>query len=1344
MKMNKAHIPRTPDRFNTDHHNSENYLRSKLNDAYSELENLKSVFKDIKTVDKSGYENDYLTQKRSTSSLRSGSVARKTTSSTTPIPHASNKSRYTYEAINQFKDTLKETEKYIGSTTIDNNVPRLSPTRMTRENILLSSPKSYLSGLHTPNRFRTIDTQYPSLTDHYGKYSLNAVKDESEKINMSNHLLNRNNVEMKNQVKLMQMELDTYKNNAKFANGYFDQNINEYVESMKSTLSACQYNNKEYQELIDRLQKQNIDMSGEVALYKEQAEFSKRELDVISKKYESLKRDYESIFSSSKCIGDEKVYLEIQINERDAKIADLSEKLNCFVRASENQSKSRGEGNALIESLNATIEFLRKTQTSYDQEKVIMKQTIEEQQNEIIRKNYDLEALSEKINLCSKDKHFYFSEIDMIRSEYKNNHKYLEDLQVSYKKLLSDLEKERNRRESTEINLEEKEQIIENLKKTVSHITKSLEEFKEENDRFKANNDVYRLEHSKLIKNIEITELKLKDINVHFNELTVVKEQLHRGNLELERELNDKKSKLSQIEFEYGVEKQRADEFHILINRLKEENKSLKIANVENAYSLENTKKHEEVLTKINNLNIEISAKNTEIINLKSSYEDQLRFKSDEIKKLTMTIRDYQSDNRDKEFRSEVIALHEEVERITREFKRRLEEVEEQKLLYQRKYEKLNSEYEILQASYDRLDIEFKQNGKDKRRSEDHERELSQNRQKCEKLQSDLNAMEFEYKKALKDRKLIEEYEEEKQIMNRKYAELAAELDKLIGEQKKAFKEIKRIEELEYEITVKNKKIEQLQGELDNLEVGYKKVKASSKKVQDIEGDNIQLLKKFDKLQDDYNKINEDYKLLVSRGKKSDDFEYEKISLQKKYDTLSNDFDRLSTEHKKCGNNRNKLEDYEYEMSSLRKQYDKLLVDYKNLTSEYNQNRNGIADSDYRSICTKYEKLQKDFNNLDSQHFGCAKEIASKTKIISALQAQIDDLLYQEKKKSTVVMCQEAPKVYYYDNQKEIETRVEYKTSSKVVTRPQVDFSQINCKFTGSEWLLAIFDNTRVLAYNLKSQKFDLIKFSDKEYKFQMNYVQEGSLCLNDKDGLFIVTGTNFDQLYYYSHSEASMSYIAQLRINHMNGGLVIDGFRNTLICLSGSKTNTVEKYSDLFIKGYYSFEGRNSYMSKQWTNMPELKYDRANAGYVIVNDCVYAMFGYSNTQKRYIESIERLSLASGTQWEEVKFALGSDISLQLKSFASVEDSDNSSIIIFGGQDGSGYKSNRVTLTYNYLQNTLTSNNSFTSSNALFSRSTGLVPFYMDGTFSFAGYDDNNKAFLIEPSKSRFGVYSYP
>jgi chromosome segregation ATPase len=1172
--MSKLHTLRTPERNQTQMDNSsEGYLRSKLNDAYSELENLKSVIKDIKTSDRMGLydSNEHILKNRSTSHILSNSFNRSSNLAGTPTATYDYKSKHTYDVINQFKDTLKETEKYIHRT---ESVPKMSPTRMTVDkNILLSSPKSYISGVNRDTnqhlyRSTLIDSNvYPSLTEYYGKYSLNTIKDEQERVKMTNHILNRSNLDLRNQTRLLQMELESFKNNSKFANGNFEQNINEFIENMKNSLTHCQVNNKEYQEVIERLQKQNIDLNSEVGLYKEQADFTKRELELMNKKLHELKIDLEDTMNANKVLTDEKIFFQIQLNEKDCKLGEHMEKINSLLKLNESQNKNRGESNSLIESLNGTIEFLRKTHNSYDAEKISLKQAIEELQNELIKKNYDIDALTDKLSLGSKDKQFYFSELDMLRNEFKTNQKYLEELQTNYKKNLSELEKEKMRVETAELNVQEKEQIIDNMKKTINYLTKCLEEYKEHNDKLKADNDMLHLEHSKFVKNIEISELKLNDINTHLNEILVSKETLHKRNLEIESELNEKRTRLSQLEFDIKIEKQKYDEQMILINKLKEENKALKIANVENAYSLDYAKKHEETLTKINSLTIELSTKNNEIGHLKMSYEEQLRLKNEEIKKLSASLREYQGNSKERELKNEINNLQNEVDRMTRDHKRKLEEIEEQKTTLLRKYEKLNSEYQILHTSYDKLDIEYKQLSRDKRRTEDYEAELNQYRMKIEKITGEMNVMEIELKKAIKDKKLIEEYEQDKQDMARKYTAMAAELDRLMEEQKKTFKELKRIEELEYEIGIKNKKLEQLQNELDALDIDYKKAAAGKKKVEELEGDKLALQKKLEKLQDEHNKLSEDYKkatagkrtieelendklalqkkldklqeefnklsedykkatankrkiedyeidiekwtkkheklqdefnklsedykkaskdkkraddaereleLLTKKydklqaefkqlsedyktatkdKKKAEDFEYErkqwnikyeklqaeldkinelyrkansdlkglrdleyeKTSLQKKYDSLRNDFERLNDENKKSISSKKKIDDLEYELTSLKKQYDKLNVDYRNLQNDYNANRSKVSDGEYNSLLVRYEKLQKEFNSLDNQHVNCSRDISMKAKLISSLQAQLDDLSQLDKKRSTVYVTETPKQVYYYD-----------------------------------------------------------------------------------------------------------------------------------------------------------------------------------------------------------------------------------------------------------------------------------------------------------------------------------------
>jgi chromosome segregation ATPase len=1534
MHESKINNLKTPERNQASDNTSEVYLRTKLSDAYNELENLKTVIKEIKTSDKMGiYEtNEQMLKNRSSSNIHSNSLNRSHTASS-PKGLYNYTDRPTYDVMNQFKDTLKETERYIQR---NESLPKASPTRMTERDLLLTSPKSYMSSCNPFYRSAMTDSNiYPSMTDHYAKYSINAAKDEQERARMTNHILNKSNLDLRNQIRLLQVELESYKNNSKFANGHFDNNIIEFIESMKNSLSTCQVNNKEYQDDIERLQKQNIDLTNEMGLYKEQAEFLKKELEAMSIKINELKYELEDAMAINKTLNDEKIFFQIQLNEKDSKLGEYIEKINSLLKLNESQNKNRGENNSLIDSLNGTIEFLRKSHTSYDAEKGFLKQTIEELNNEILKKNYELESLIDKISLGSKDKQFYFSEFEMIRNEYNTNQKYLEELQGNYKRVLSEFEKEKMKVETAELNIQEKEQIIENMKKTINYLTKGLEGYKEQHDKLKNENDNLQIEHAKFIKSIEINELKLKDTNIHFDEILFSKDSLYKRNLEIEAELSDKRTKMSQYEFNFKIEKQRYDEQTELMNKLKEENKALKAVNIDKIYSLDFVKTHEETLTKLNNLTAELSSKNNEINQLKMRHEEQLKLKNEELKKLSVSLKDYQSNTKEKELKAEIINIQNELDKLNRDHKRKIDEVEEEKDDLLRKYAKLNNEFEALHSNYDKLDLEYKQLCRDKRCAGDYEAELNQYRQKIDKLTEEGASKDIELKKAAKNKKLIEDYELEKQDMAKKYGEIFVELETLTEEFKKALKQVKRIEELEYDIDIKNKKIEQLQIAVDNLDTDYKKANISKKKFEELENDNSMLLKKleklqneysildeelkkatsenktikeleneklqlqkrfdkqqedfktlcedykkatankrkideyefdiqqwtkkceklqddfnklndeykkairdrkraedyeielqqwskkYEKLQDDFNKLSEEYKRISREKKKADeyeielekltkkyeklqiefnqlnddhrqtmkdkkltedfeferkqwntryeklldecdtineqyrkanyelkslrDIEYEKDALQKKYDTLRNENERLNEDYKKSAINKTKIDDLEYEISSLKKQYDKLNIDYKNIQSDSSAK---ISQSEYNSLLVRYDKLQKDLNNLDNQHISCSREISLKNKLISSLQTQLDELTTQ--KKRPIVVLQESPKkVYFYDSQKGIfilnkETEKQDYRKTIMPKQQYPDLSQVNCKFIGSEWLLTILDSTKVLSYNIKTTKFDLIKFTDKEYKFQNAYIQEGSLILNDKNGLFIVTGANFDQLFYFNMTDASMSFISTLKDNHMNGGLVVDGYRNSLICLSGSRTNTVERYTDEnIIKGYYSFDTRRNVSNQNLGNLTELKHDRANAGYIIMNDCIYAMFGYSNSQKQYVETIERLTLASYTSWEEIK--LTNDVpTLQLRSILCIEDSDNNRILVLGGQDGSNWKSNKHILNYNYLQNTLTINNNFSNAkSSYFNRVTGVVPYYSESSFSFAAFDDNNRACFIEPSKGELSTYSY-
>lgn len=188
------------------------------------------------------------------------------------------------------------------------------------------------------------------------------------------------------------------------------------------------------------------------------------------------------------------------------------------------------------------------------------------------------------------------------------------------------------------------------------------------------------------------------------------------------------------------------------------------------------------------------------------------------------------------------------------------------------------------------------------------------------------------------------------------------------------------------------------------------------------------------------------------------------------------------------------------------------------------------------------------------------------------------------------------------------------------------------------------------------------------------------------------------------------MNKIGNLNSSHENGCLIYDDFGNSLFCLSGKKSKSVERYVNEEILSSYIKKGKsnNTYLSETqlkntWQNYPELNTERIMGSFIVIDKQIYAILGYNSQSNRYLDSIERLNLESPLSWEFLNFKRNENISCFKKNFAASKLS-NDEILIFGGIDGfNDYSSENFSIfnlkknEFYYLDNKLNQQDSLSS-----------------------------------------------
>ena len=624
-------------------------LNERLNDAYSDLEKLKRAVEDIKTTRgnlQTNFEREKLSgrinmenedlkriqalnpysrsgemrmrqvQTENTVDVRTAKEEnfklnmnnyktpnRNDTESRSNIPTATlNKAtskRKTDEIINNFKEILKESEKYISdppavnypnsqnerkyintlsSMNLNMNYDHHSPDLNSSNQKIYSNPLS--PDRETENNFNSF----------VNKITSNNLKEEIDRLRISNQVLNKSNLDYKNQNKILQYEIEVLQNsnlnNNYVMNSNFDQNVNNFIEGLKNSLNSCQMSNKELGEIIDVLQKRNSDLNNENNLLKEQSSIVKNELDALKKKFCELKVINENILNEKSKKENEYNQLELKLKEKDEKANEDEEKISNLFLLIENYEKNKSDNLELQENLKNTLEVLKKSNAESEKEKANLSAKIEELQNQILQKNYEIDQLKISLQNEFKENDFTTKELKNLRDDISAKESYLKEIQLKFRNALMDIEKNKTKMETINLNIEEKDHLVNNLKNSLNYYTKTFEETKTELDITKVKLEAEVNEKVKILQNFELYRKKLNDSQNVLNELKNGKEELQMKNLKLEKELIENRNKITQMEFDNEILVEKLSERDMIINKYKEENKVTKLNKISEDLSI--------------------------------------------------------------------------------------------------------------------------------------------------------------------------------------------------------------------------------------------------------------------------------------------------------------------------------------------------------------------------------------------------------------------------------------------------------------------------------------------------------------------------------------------------------------------------------------------------------------------------------------------------------------------------------------------------------------------------------------------------------------------------------------
>lgn len=538
----------------------------------------------------------------------------------------------------------------------------------------------------------------------------NTLKEENEKLKNHLNVLNKNNMDLKNQVKLLQIELSAVNTttNYSFTNRVIDDpELLNYIENLKSSLAQAQNSNNDLCDMYENLQNKHMDITKEKIILKEQYENMKNEFNNFNKSNSENRLNLEEVITDLRNCENDRTNLLLNKNDFEEKYKLAEEKIENLLSINETNLKCKSDNLEMIENLKNTINVLRKNNDDSLKNELMKK--LEHLENLLEEKELTLKNVNQKLKNYENDRDYYNQELKLMEKEFKDKQNFIEDLQHKYHEAITEVEKSKSRIEALNINLSERDQTINNLKTSMNFITGTIEDYKVDYERFTNQTESESVDKIKLLKELDYATKKANDLSELYNDLIADKENLQKKNIEIEKELNIKKNVLTKLTFENEVLNQKINNNKTFIESLQEEMKNSKFNKINEEFQNEISKSNDERNKRLKEIEKQISVKNKLIEDLQGEIRDINNEKEKRISELQKIISKKNLDEKDLEnkMNEKVADLKGNIEISRQEILNFKNENELEKSNLKNEIERLKQENRNLQARYNSLNKSF-------------------------------------------------------------------------------------------------------------------------------------------------------------------------------------------------------------------------------------------------------------------------------------------------------------------------------------------------------------------------------------------------------------------------------------------------------------------------------------------------------------------------------------------------------------------------------------------------------------------------------------------------------------
>ena len=484
---------------------------------------------------------------------------------------------------------------------------------------------------------------------------------------------------------------------------------------------------------------------------------------------------------------------------------------------------------------------------------------------------------------------------------------------------------------------------------------------------------------------------------------------------------------------------------------------------------------------------------------------------------------------------------------------------------------------------------------------------------------------------------------------------------KLKIEEKNLNKLNNKIETLENELSSKTKIIKELENNKNIIEDNLSQLKTDDTNedcnyeelLNEINNKNNEINKKINISKKKLNKVSKENSILKTKYEnKINNIKEQIIDLSHNINIIDNTThqEKINKYYKQCDNLLNEnhslkdqlitTKDLKQKMENLEKLNENYLkkinilkkVNFRNISLDHSINT--ITDnSNDLSNC-----MSNDCSNDDSMDYSNGKSDTRKIK--------------KRKKKSMKI--KNIKKVKKSFEQPKSKNSSFDKTKRSSISKEKRKKNNLLKKNKNSSFLFTISNKGVLISFDIENNKYSIIHSENIEgWEFFINeYLSyfEGSLCLNTCDGLLIVTGENYNDLYFYSQKNENISKIRTFEYKYKYGGIIITP-ENNLIILGGCDNTHVELLN---------------IEENQESSLSCLLTERINSSYSYIGNILCALFGKNN------DTIEYLDMNNmDSNWNLINYTtnLGNNMKINLDGHASIPINNNEIIIIGGSKN---------------------------------------------------------------------------